>query len=206
MSGVTLSIPGAEIFPLAVDGSHAVSTNDLVSSAGILYPGERLDVAIRWGSRPDSHLRVELDQENYQLQNKALAPVHEFPVSASRGITELASRWASQSKRDLGYFNMSEASGAALGQPLQALPDQIVLIYTKIEMLSHFANVPMGFLNRTSWAPQARPLTETHRAEWDDNQMVPWIDGPSNDTEPKWVDIVVNNLDEKGHPFHLVSV
>jgi FtsP/CotA-like multicopper oxidase with cupredoxin domain len=38
------------------------------------------------------------------------------------------------------------------------------------------------------------------RAQWDKNQLAPWTG-----KDLKWVDIVVNNIDFMGHPFHLVS-
>lgn len=83
--------------------------------------------------------------------------------------------------------------------------DQSILVYTKMEVLAHLGNVPAGFINRTSWAPQAspsEPLISLTRSSWDKNQLVPQIP-TSTDSKQVWVDIVVNNLDEKGHPFHL---
>jgi FtsP/CotA-like multicopper oxidase with cupredoxin domain len=56
----------------------------------------------------------------------------------------------------------------------------------------------MGFINRTSWQPQARPLIATARKDWNDRQLVPWT-GP----DPVWVNLAINNLDGTGHPFHL---
>ena len=49
------------------------------------------------------------------------------------------------------YFNLSKASGLQLGDGfLNAYANQTVLIYTKIEILAKFENIPMGFINRTS--------------------------------------------------------
>jgi hypothetical protein len=79
--------------------------------------------------------------------------------------------------------------------------NQTVLIYNHLEMLSHFDHIPMGFMNRTNWVPQKEPLIEIPRAEWDEHQFVPEIRG-----NMEWVDIVVNNRDDKGHPFHLVRL
>ena len=71
-----------------------------------------------------------------------------------------------------------------------------------MEVLAHLDNVPAGFINRTSWAPQIDPLISSPRNSWDKNQLVPRV--PMSTAEQAvWVDIVVNNLDEKGHPFHL---
>jgi hypothetical protein len=70
-----------------------------------------------------------------------------------------------------------------------------------MEVLARLGNVPSGFINRTTWAPQtspAKPLIEIERGMWDQNQLVPVVE------VGKWVDLVVNNLDDRGHPFHLV--
>ena len=78
--------------------------------------------------------------------------------------------------------------------------NQTILIYNTLEMLSHYDHIPMAFLNRTNWVPQAEPLISVPRSEWDERQFVPKIKG-----NMEWVDIVVNNRDDKGHPFHLVG-
>ena len=44
--------------------------------------------------------------------------------------------------------------------------DQTILIYTEMEVLARLGNVPSGFINRTTSAPQtspAKPLIETER-------------------------------------------
>ena len=79
--------------------------------------------------------------------------------------------------------------------------NQTLLIYTHLEMLAHYDHIPMGYMNRTNWIPQDDPLIEVSRIEWSEHQFVPVIEGNG-----EWVDIVVNNLDDKGHPFHLVGV
>jgi hypothetical protein len=78
--------------------------------------------------------------------------------------------------------------------------NETVLIYNTLEMLSHFDHIPMAFLNGTNWVSQVEPLISVPRTEWDERQFVPEIKG-----NMEWVDIVVNNRDDKGHPFHLVS-
>jgi len=87
--------------------------------------------------------------------------------------------------------------------------DESILLYTKMEILARLGNVPVGFINRTTWAAQSspsKPLVKLSREQWDDNQLVPWIPISRDATRAKWVDIVVNNFDEKGHPFHLVRI
>lgn len=65
-------------------------------------------------------------------------------------------------------------------------------------------NSPFGYFNQTSWRPQQDPpipLSALARANWDENQF-----RISTGPDPVWVDLVVNNLDEGPHPFHLVSL
>jgi hypothetical protein len=139
------------------------------------------------------------------MGNSALAPTHKFPIStlpnykhAKRGHTFSGASYQGGE----GYFNLSDASAPAPApnsMPVSA--DQTILIYTKMEVLARLGNVPSGFINRTTWAPQtspAKPLIEMERGMWDQNQLVPGVE------VGRWVDIVVNNLDDRGHPFHLV--
>jgi hypothetical protein len=108
-----------------------------------------------------------------------------------------------------GFLDLSTLNGTKSSPNyLPPRSNQEILIYTKMEVLAHLGNVPAGFINRTSWAPQSsppKPLLELPRSYWDRNQLVPWIPISKDQSEEMWVDIVVNNLDEKGHPFHLVS-
>jgi FtsP/CotA-like multicopper oxidase with cupredoxin domain len=59
----------------------------------------------------------------------------------------------------------------------------------------------MGFINHTSWEPQSPPLLAQNRSSWDSNQLLPFI--PIRSSERVRVDLVLNNLDDGSHPFHL---
>ena len=76
----------------------------------------------------------------------------------------------------------------------------------------------MGYINNTSWNPQAEPLFAMPRSKWDQNQFVPFIPrldlsqmtAPASSSATagveqahRWVDITINNLDDGAHPFHL---
>jgi FtsP/CotA-like multicopper oxidase with cupredoxin domain len=81
---------------------------------------------------------------------------------------------------------------------------QAMLLYTKTQKLAKLSNHPTGFINRTSWSPQSAPqlpLLSLPRSQWDENQLVPWV--PLSQGQNSWVDIIVNNLDDGAHPFHL---
>lgn len=99
------------------------------------------------------------------------------------------------SKRNLQDLKVKE-----LAEPLPE-PERKFVIYSAVEILNHLNNVPTGFINRTHWLPQEVPLLSLGRSEWDDHQLVPWTAA-----QPKWIEIVINNLDSTGHPFHLVSI
>jgi hypothetical protein len=87
---------------------------------------------------------------------------------------------------------------------MAAISETPILLYTKIEILSEFRNIPIGFINRTSWGmtrASPLPLLALNRHGWG-KAFVPRIDSGPN----VWVDIVLNNMDDRGHPFHLVGL
>jgi hypothetical protein len=98
-------------------------------------------------------------------------------------------------------FNLGDASGAPVSIPSSS--EETFLLYTKIEILSEYSNIPKGFINRTFWETpsEAFPLREMGRGDWG-NSWIPWT-GPG---KSNWIDIVVNNMDDKSHPFHLVGI
>jgi hypothetical protein len=158
---------------------------------------------------------TDIFPRNFALQNKALTPTHNFPISYRPGSALSPKRGHPFSPPSLikseDFFDISTAEGPLLSPnqvPTMAEATTSILIFTKMEVLAHLGNVPTGFINRTSWAPQNssyKPLIEINRGVWDKNQLVPLITISKDERVKTWVDIVVNNLDEKGHPFHLVS-
>lgn len=97
---------------------------------------------------------------------------------------------------DLGQVASSDAILSTLPPKAQ----QTHMVYTKIQKLSIDEYVPYAFFNQTSWKPQVdKPLIDYPKGQWDKNQL-----SISTGPEPTWVDLVVNNLDEGPHPFHLV--
>jgi hypothetical protein len=82
------------------------------------------------------------------------------------------------------------------------IASESLVLYTKIEILGEFNNTPRGFINQTTWQlknHEYSPLLASDRIKWG-NAFVPYIEYGSD----RWVDIVLNNFDDKGHPFHLV--
>jgi hypothetical protein len=210
---------------LQLDGGNRVENTPPSSAIGILYPGERIDLLVEWlyTDEYETNLTIILDAEyipqsptlkhtnssyrNYSIQNNALTGTQHFPISSTRNpLSRRGHSYApSPATSKEGTFDLSTINGTALSFPLPVQANQTVLLYTKMEVLAHLGNVPAGFINRTSWAPQTAPLgplISLPRSSWDKNQLVPLVP-MATDSEAIWVDIVVNNLDEKGHPFHL---
>lgn len=78
--------------------------------------------------------------------------------------------------------------------------EQTVLFYVSSQQLAVYGNKPLGFVNRTFWEPQSVPLLAQNRSSWDEHQLIPFIGSGSKPTK---VRLVINNLDDGSHPFHL---
>lgn len=91
-------------------------------------------------------------------------------------------------------------------------PAETALLYTSLAINNFRHDEPWGEVNHTSWVwkdPKAKPLLAINRDEWADGTeqantlrtfRAPWY----RDGQDRWIDLVVNNVDDKGHPFHLV--
>lgn len=83
--------------------------------------------------------------------------------------------------------------------PAQA--QHTLVVYAKVQILTRYANEPLGFMNHTIWRPHKLPLVSQPRSAWQDG-LVPFIESDP-ETESPWVDLVINNLDDGAHPFHM---
>ncbi len=95
-----------------------------------------------------------------------------------------------------------EARGRDIGHAeLPREADKLYLLYATMSYLAINSNRPKGYINHTTWTVSERytPLLALDRARWpsDPTPFIPSTDGA------QWVDIVLNNMDDKGHPFHL---
>ncbi|TVY13380.1 L-ascorbate oxidase [Lachnellula arida] len=201
LAGFALSISGHIMTLFQVDGGNEIEAAPEAKAIGILYPGERIDVIVeRIGPEEvkDPMLTITLDRENLKFKNFALTPTQNFPISSSLKPKKQARRSDEEEDELLPFFPLANASGPTITTPSTA--NKTILLYTKIEMLSEFHNIPKGFINRTSWEARAdkTPLLALERSSWGE-AFVPWI-GPEMGM---WVDIVLNNMDDRGHPFHL---
>jgi hypothetical protein len=100
---------------------------------------------------------------------------------------------------DLIHFNLQDAQAPALSEPLPDV-EQNFVIYSSIQILNRLLSRPKGFVNHTYWESQDLPLISLNRESWNVHQLVPWTGSKAT-----WVQLVINNIDGTGHPFHLVS-
>lgn len=140
---------------------------------------------------------------NIKILNLALTADQKFPITY-RGASGSNLKFSNTSLPSVrNHIDIEHVPSSP--SILQALPhsaQQLHVVYTKIQLMSWNHNVPTGYFNQTTWKPQkdpAMPLISLPRSLWDSNQLS-IVTGP----EPVWVDLVINNLDEGSHPFHLV--
>ncbi|CAK4031442.1 laccase IV [Lecanosticta acicola] len=199
-AGFSLSMSQGVMAALAVDGGHRIA-GATSKTVGVLHPGERVSLRVEPSSlhRPDAEgLSIMLEEDAFKYQNPALTAKQSFPIFWRDGL--LDSEYSPQ-----GVYEQFDVQSA---QPLEhqnrGLPqqaNQTIVLYTITQKLAILENEPHGFINHTRWMPSQTPLRELQREEWDEYQFVPLI--RYNKSSPLWVDVVLNNLDEDSHPFHL---
>ncbi|GJN72156.1 hypothetical protein PLICBS_006228 [Purpureocillium lilacinum] len=202
LAGFSIKIDGATLEPVAVDGAGSVS-RDAGQSVGILYPGERADVLLKW-AKGDSGLprmNIYLDEENFGgFPNEALNPnqtFHALPAGIVTMREETTTLQLGKDHRDLATLTSASTRTTALPAKAQ----ETILLYMKTQKLSRFNNKPLGFVNHTTWQTQTPALLSLNRTAWDEHQLLPFIATKPN--QPVTVDLVINNLDDGAHPIHL---
>jgi FtsP/CotA-like multicopper oxidase with cupredoxin domain len=192
LAGITIQFSGATLTTVELDGGNSVSPKR-VSALGVVYPGQRSDVILQWKASSIATLRIELEADAFRYVNHALQPSQEFTIHLDTPI-------GGMDLQTHELIHVPQKQADELPRPVAHDADTILVLYTKTLKLSHLSNIPHGFMNQTSWKPQSPPLIDLKRSSYDSSQFVPFI--PL--TEPAlWVDIVLNNLDEDDHPFHL---
>ncbi|KAG9961243.1 hypothetical protein KCU61_g5649, partial [Aureobasidium melanogenum] len=194
-AGFGLNLPGFDAVLSQVDGGHRVTATESFKGEKVTWPGQRVDFYVS-PSSPEVDtltLRVTVHHENFKYTNPALSTVHEFAIQQDLPNTN--------PRPARGKIQRYSAQVDTQLKPVAHEVNKTIVLYSKTLKLSHLANVPHGFINHTSWAPQNSPLITMNRSLWDNNQLVPHI--PYNESQPLWVDIVLNNLDEDSHSWHL---
>ncbi|KAJ9604007.1 hypothetical protein H2200_011529 [Cladophialophora chaetospira] len=204
LTGYSFALDRGSLTPFQLDGGHQIDMVE-AESVGILYPGERVDAMLQVAGPGDrAKLKVEMDDEHSKYPNPALNPTQVFPVV-------VAQNYESQlpfPETIHEHFNLQAASSNATHSGLSGNCPLKFVVYTTTMKLARHHNIPMGFINHTSWSPQAEPLIGLSRTNYDRNQLSPHIplalkNGSSGTDSGGWVEIVINNLDDGGHPFHL---
>jgi FtsP/CotA-like multicopper oxidase with cupredoxin domain len=195
LAGFSLKMNEAEMTVFEIDGGTEVDS-PATGFVGVLYPGERLDAVVRLTSVIKQSLTVSLDREGFRYSNQALTSENDIPLILSgrfpageRSTTSFVAEF------DLQHLQSHHT------HEMPAKPDMTMVLYTTTLKLARLSNVPHGFINHTSWTPQSPPLIDLSRSEYDLYQLVPFI--TYKKSQPLWVDIVLNNLDDDNHPFHL---
>ncbi|KAL6825782.1 multicopper oxidase [Trichoderma sp. SZMC 28015] len=201
IAGLTLGVDGASLQPTQVDGGCKVDSK-AADSVGILYPGERVDLLLKWKTdqAAEPWFNVYLDHENLRFGNPALNPNHTFPA-LPKTVTAHDRDHAPLLKFSTSHLDLATLTATHEPAPIvTAEEEQTILFYVSTQKLAVHGNKPLGFVNHTIWQPQSVPLLSQNRSSWDDHQLIPFIGSGSKPTKVK---LVINNLDDGSHPFHL---
>ncbi|EGX88278.1 ferro-O2-oxidoreductase [Cordyceps militaris CM01] len=219
-AGLSFQLQNGTVQLLTVDGGGYVADDTpQTPTIGVLYPGERMDVLLLPGDTPaddehvlDTQMKIVLDAELMPMKNWALTRIQDFPLTWRRRSTA-----ASLARRDVrpavAVFNMKDAHGAEVPPDAALHRDaaETALLYTSLSINNFKKDEPWGEVNHTSWVwkdPRAKPLLALDADAWADGTeqantlrtfRAPWY----RDGHDRWMDLVVNNVDDKGHPFHL---
>ncbi|EED18309.1 laccase, putative [Talaromyces stipitatus ATCC 10500] len=229
LTGIILGFaPGTSIQVITIDGGNPVEMEAVDggrSSVGILFPGQRVDFVLRPLKGQTSWMTVKMDDSyvspytlyktaelsvssDFTIGNPALVPQQSFPIfqtplpsdSLPSSPTAQSNNTNDIEEDDIININTLPSTRTLLSS-LPPKSEQTHIVYTKVEKLSRLDNIPHGFFNRTTWKIQSDPpypLLGLPRNQWDKHQFA-----VSTGNKNGWVDLVVNNLDEGAHPFHL---
>lgn len=219
LAAFTIRTSGGTMRVKEVDGGNEVAPTGHGMSVGVVYPGQRVDLILtpafpKKTTTDDenglAYLEISLDRENFQYPNPALKDRQQFPVRLSE--PKAKTQESTVNALTLEHIDLASVTALVQGPPAPGLAartaDITMVVYTATQKLAHLHNIPHGFMNQTTWKPQQQeppaPLVDVPREQWDENQFVPQIRrGGGSGGEAPWVDVVVNNLDDGGHPFHL---
>ena len=147
------------------------------------------------------------------LWNPALTSKQTFPLKWTE-VADAPVRRGLAHPAVVEVYDLAEAEGSKipLASSLRGEPAEVAVLYTSLGINSFKEDEPWGELNHTSWVwkdPRAKPLLAMDQVDWANGTIqanpmrdfhVPWFAAG----EERWLELVVNNIDDKGHPFHLV--
>ncbi|OAA53357.1 ferro-O2-oxidoreductase [Cordyceps fumosorosea ARSEF 2679] len=219
-AGLSFQLQNGTVQLLTVDGGgYASGDTPRTPTIGVLYPGERMDVLLLPSDVPadeghllDTEIKMVLDAELMPMKNWALTRIQDFPLKWRRR-SSTTTHERQHIPESVDVFNVKDARGVAVPRDsgVRQEPAETALLYTSLAINNFKHDEPWGEVNHTSWVwrdPTAKPLLALERDRWADgteqaNNLrtfhAPWF----RDGQGRWIDLVVNNVDDKGHPFHL---
>lgn len=149
------------------------------------------------------------------LKNYALTRIQSFPLEE---LGSAAKRALTRRQNAVEMISLADVNGIALSDEIAAStkPAETVVFYTTIKNRATHENRPAGLFNHSSWIVKdafAPPLLAVDEEKWAglakepsplQNFTVSTFAASAAGDKTRWLDVVVNNLDDKGHPFHLV--
>ena len=146
-----------------------------------------------------------------RLKNYALTPAQNFPLYWSP-FSDTATMKIDDDKV-VDHLDLADVTGVPAAVPREI--SQTAVFYANMEIRSALGDIPVGVINHTSWQspdPLAEPIITLGPSKWPDKTSprpgqlqihIPTFQPLSGGSD--WIEVVINNVDDRGHPFHLVS-
>jgi FtsP/CotA-like multicopper oxidase with cupredoxin domain len=200
--GFAISSNDSMLTPIAIDGGFEVSGHGS-KEVGTLHPGQRIDLlleSINGSKGINGMLTIKLDDIFFKYQNDALTLAHRYLFAWTSESEQISN--ANTALNRTFDIQATEPSRSQLAD-IADHADTTLVLYAITQKLAHLDNEPHGFINNSMWnmSPSEPPIIDRPRAAWPTDHLIPHI--PYNASSPLWVDIVLNNRDEEGHPFHI---
>jgi len=109
---------------------------------------------------------------------------------------------------DPGLIEFDPLSLVPLHRSLLPPADQQIMIYVNSMKYDRLGGIPYGYVNQTSWKPDEteplllRSMEDHHATDWGKHQLVV----TTHRKAASVIELIINNLDEGPHPFHLVGL
>ncbi|KAI5302262.1 Carboxy-terminal domain (CTD) phosphatase, partial [Ascosphaera pollenicola] len=217
LAGISLSFQNHHVEVITVDGGLEVKkTSREAQSLGILHSGQRVDFILRPRDTQlqQSGFTINLDREDFRYANPAMISEQAYPIipPSSDSPTAAENSTSLPPLIDIPSTNHTDLSALSSSDKItQAIPekvDETYMVYVNVMKKSINAFKPYSYMNHTSWLPQSDPrvpLLGLPREEWDKHQLSIITSGNRKNERKgeRWVDLVVNNLNEGSHPFHM---
>ena len=138
--------------------------------------------------------------------NPALTLSQSFPIKWTGGGGEQPAK----------TFDLAELHGIERALDIRQEQVEKAVLYTTVQIKSAYHNQPVGSFNHSSWIPKdpsATPMLALDASQW--SMAAKQLVKGTTFNVPKysqagrggqWLQLVVNNVDDKGHPFHLVCI